>query len=157
MFTLVLIAAIFKATEDIIVNDAGKEVHYLVIPFLYALLGIILFPIPMLISDVHYPSFTFVEVVVVFLIGLFTYAYQAFMALGLQYENAGRVSLINYFQVAFMYVSDITIFNRHFQLLDFIGTMMIFGFNIVNGALMCTSRMKDLEERKAKVNNTPTA
>jgi len=148
MFSLVLGAAILKAIEDVIVRDAGKEVNFLVIPFLYGTLGIILFPIPMIISDVHYPSFTFMEVVTVFLIAVCTFAYQAFMALGLQNENAGRVSLVNYFQVAFMYISDITIFRREFHSLDFIGTMMIFGFNMVNGYLKCTKRYKEMERLK---------
>jgi len=147
MLGLVLISALLKAIEDIIIRDSGKDFHYLSIPFLYSCIGIVLFPLLMIIFDGGVPSFTFVEVIVVFLVALCTYLYQAFMALGLQNENAGRVSMVNYFQVAFMYISDITIFRREFTFIDFLGPLLIFGFNFINGLYKCNKRM----ENKAKI------
>ena len=74
------------------------------------------------------------------------------MALGLMNENAGRVSMINYLQVALMYVSDLLIFGKPFQYLDFTGIMLIFGFNFTNGLIKAFSRIKQLDEAKKQHN-----
>ena len=150
---LVLIAAFLKAVEDVIVRDAANEFHFLAVPFLYSCVGIVLFPIPMMIFDKIYPRFTILEVVGVFFVAVFTYLYQAFMALGLQNENAGRVSMINYFQLAFMYISDILIFKREFVLIDLFGTILIVGFNFINGLYKCNKRMDDLTKFQKRGTN----
>ena len=102
----------------------------------------------MIINDTVYPSFNLREVFLLFLIGMCTFLYQTFMALGLMNENAGRVSMINYLQVALMYLSDLFIFGKRFQYLDFTGIMLIFGFNFTNGVIKAVSRMKQLDEAK---------
>jgi drug/metabolite transporter (DMT)-like permease len=152
-FLIVFCGAILKAIEDVIVRNVGKDVHFLIFPFSYALIGILLFPIPMAINDKVYPTFTFGEIVVLFLIGLCTFCYQMFMALGLQNENAGRVSMINYFQVALMYISDLSFFGKPFQLMELFGTFLIFFFNVTNGTLKAIKRIKQLKEFKEKNNN----
>lgn len=152
-FLLVVIAALLKAIEDVIIRNIGKDVNFLIFPFMYSLVGIILFPIPMFIFDSIYPTFSFFDVVVIFLIGLCTFLYMSFMALGFQNESAGRVSMVNYFQVALMYVSDLCLFDKKLQLLDLIGTCLIFGFNFTNGIIKALKRMNNLEKIKMKNNS----
>lgn len=152
-FLLVIVAALLKAIEDVIIRNVGKEVNFLIFPFMYSVLGMILFPIPMFIYDSVFPSFSFFDVVVIFLIGLCTFLYMSFMALGFQNESAGRVSMVNYFQVALMYISDLCLFDKKLQILDLIGTCMIFGFNFTNGLIKAFKRMNSLERIKMKSNN----
>jgi len=151
-FILVIIAALLKAIEDVIIRNVGKDVSFLIFPFMYSLLGIILFPIPMFIFDSVYPSFSLFDVFIIFLIGLFTFLYMSFMALGFQNESAGRVSMVNYFQVALMYISDLCLFDKKLQILDLIGTCLIFGFNFSNGLFKAYKRMNNLEKVKMKNN-----
>jgi len=151
-FLLVVVAALLKAVEDVIIRNIGKEVNFLIFPFMYSLLGMILFPIPMFLFDSVYPTLSFFDVVVIFLIGLFTFLYMSFMALGFQNESAGRVSMVNYFQVALMYVSDLCLFDKKLHLLDLIGTCLIFGFNFTNGLIKAFKRMNSLERIKIKSN-----
>lgn len=153
MFSLVIVAAFVKAVEDVIVRNIGKDAHFLIFPFMYSVFGMILFPIPMLLFDTHYPSFTFSEVVVVFCIAVCTYLYQTFMALGLQNESASRVSMVNYVQVALMYLSDLLLFDKKFQVLDLIGTLFIFGFNLTNGIIKALKRQNELINVKSKALN----
>jgi len=152
-FLLVVLAALLKAVEDVIIRNVGKEVNFLIFPYMYSVLGMILFPIPMFLFDSVYPSFSFFDVVVIFLIGLCTFLYMSFMALGFQNESAGRVSMVNYFQVALMYISDLCLFDKKLQLLDLIGTCLIFGFNFTNGLMKALKRMNSLERVRMKSNN----
>jgi drug/metabolite transporter (DMT)-like permease len=149
-YIFVFLGALFKSAEDVIVREVKNDVHFMAYPFFYAFIGILLFPIPMAINDRVYPTFNGIEVCLLFLIGLCTFLYQMFMALGLQNENAGRVSMINYLQVALMYLSDLFIFHKEFELLDCLGIILIFGFNFTNGLIKAMSRMKQLEEAKKK-------
>jgi drug/metabolite transporter (DMT)-like permease len=155
-FLLVIIAAFLKALEDVIVRNVGKDAHYLIFPFMYSLFGMVLFPVPMLLFDKYYPKFSIWEVVIVFLIAVCTFLYQTFMAMGLQNEKAGRVSMINYAQVALMYISDLTIFDKTLNFWDLTGTIIIFGFNIANGVIKTLKRSNDLEEhlRNKKIANS---
>jgi drug/metabolite transporter (DMT)-like permease len=158
-FFLVVIAAVLKTIEDIIIRDTGKDgAHFLIVPMMYSVLGIVLFPIPMILYDTHYPSFSFYEVCMLFLVAASTFLYQAFMALGLQNESAGRVSLVNYFQVAFMYLTDLFVFDKALNYLDLIGTSMIFGFNVANGIYKTMKRFKELNKYNIKnnLNNAKT-
>jgi len=142
---LVIAAALIKAMEDFIIKDVGKHVHYLAFPFMYTVIGIIFFPIPMLYFDKVYAKFNIYDVFIIFCIAVFTFLYISFLALGFQTENAGRVSMINYFQVIFMYISDLFMFNKQLELFEFIGTLLIFGFNITNGLLKTLKRKKLLD------------
>lgn len=147
-FALVLLAALLKAIEDVLIRNVGKDAHYLSFPFMYSILGMILFPIPMICFDKVYPSFTFGEVIVLFLIAVCTYLYQMFMALGLQNESASRVSMVNYIQVALMFISDLAFFDKKFNWLDLIGTLFIFCFNFANGFYKAVERWKNLNNYK---------
>lgn len=154
-YMLVIIAAFLKSIEDVIVRNTGRDAHYLIFPVMYSILGIILFPIPMILIDVKYPTFNFTEVVIVFLIGVCTFLYQAFMALGLQNESASRVSIVNYVQIALMYICDLTLFDKDFNMIDFFATLLIFGCNFMNGLYKTIKRMNDLNKfRKTDKNSS---
>lgn len=151
-FGLVLIAAFLKAVEDVLVRNVGKDAHCLIFPFMYSVLGMVLFPIPMVIFDRVYPKFSFSEVIIVFLIAVCTFLYMMFMALGLQNESASRVSMVNYVQVALMFISDMVLFDKGFNFLDLTGTLLIFGFNLGNGFFKAHKRFKELNNFNGKQN-----
>jgi drug/metabolite transporter (DMT)-like permease len=149
-FTFVFVAAVLKALEDIIVRNMGKEVHCFMVPVFYCTLGMLLFPIPMIIFDKTYPILSLYQIVVLFFVGLFTFLYQTFMSLGLQYENAGRVSMVNYLQVALMYASDLMLFGKPFSTMELTGTLLIFSFNFINGIFKAMKRLQNLNKFKEK-------
>jgi drug/metabolite transporter (DMT)-like permease len=147
-FAMVLFASLLKAIEDVLIRNVGKDAHYLSFPFMYSILGMIIFPIPMIIYDKVYPTLSFGEVIVIFLIAGCTFLYQMFMALGLQNESASRVSMVNYIQVALMFISDLAFFDKKFNWLDLIGTLLIFCFNFANGFYKAVERWKNLNNYK---------
>jgi len=142
---LVIIAALLKAIEDFIVKDIGKQVHFLAFPFMYTIIGMIVFPIPMLVFDKVLAELTRFDVFLIFCVSLCTFLYISFLALGFQNENAGRVSMINYFQIIFMYLSDLFLFDKELEVLELLGTLLIFGFNCGNGLYKTMRRKKYLE------------
>lgn len=142
---LVIIAALLKAIEDFIVKDIGKQVHFLAFPFMYTIIGIVIFPIPMLLFDKVFAEFTGFDVFLIFCISLCTFLYISFLALGFQNENAGRVAMINYFQIIFMYLSDLFLFDKRLEVLELFGILLIFGFNFTNGILKTLKRKKYLD------------
>ena len=99
-------------------------------------------------DSIYYLSFSLGDWGIILVIATLTYMYQFFMALGLQNEGAGRVSMVNYIQVALMYVCDLTIFGKPLQSLDLVGTCLIFGFNFTNGLLKVSSRLEELNKKK---------
>ena len=85
---------------------------------------------------------------IIFLIAVFSFSYQALMAASFKYENVGRADLINYFQVLFMFISDIYLFDKNAVFYDYLGIFFIFGFNLSNGIIKSYKRNK-----KIKINN----
>ena len=58
-----------------------------------------------------------------------------------KYVQSVERSMVNYLQVIFMYIADITIFHRHFAMLDLIGILIIFFFNFFNALYKTLKRM----------------
>lgn len=145
-FILVAVAALVKAVEDICVKHAGKNIHFLMYFFVYAVFGICFFPVIMIISKEPFAPFDLIDCLLFFLIAITSCGYISFMALGLRNENAGRVSMINYLQVVFMYMSDIFLFGKDPTLLDFTGTMLIFSLNTLNSMYKAMKRSSDLSK-----------
>ena len=104
----------------------------------------------MVMFDKVYPVLNLHQIGILFLVGLFTFLYQAFMSLGLQYENAGRVSMVNYLQVALMYGSDLLFFSKPFSGMELAGTLLIFSFNFINGLFKAIKRLENLNNFKKK-------
>lgn len=148
----VLAAALIKGTEDIILRGVGP-VNCFVIPFLYSIMGMLIFPIPTLLSntiDSPIDGVSCSDNILIICLALLTFGMQILMTLAIQNENAGRVSMVNYFQVLFMYFADIFIFNRSVVLLDLIGVGLIFVFNFINGFKKVLNRYRQLVEFKIK-------
>jgi drug/metabolite transporter (DMT)-like permease len=154
IFALVFVGAILKAIEDILIRNVGLEINCLVVPFIYSIVGILLYPIPMCltIDNKHYvPLMDHADFCLIFFIAVFSFGYQLMMTLAIQYENAGRVAMINYFQVFFMFLSDLFIFHRKMIILDILGTFIIFGFNFTNGLKKTLKRGDQLKNLKSKI------
>ena len=148
-----LLSALFKSFEDIIIRYLRKDVYFLLFPIVYALIGLIFYPIFLLIylneirSD-YLIEMSYYEWSIIVLIAVFSFCYQALMAASFKYENVGRADLINYFQVLFMFISDIYLFDKHTVFYDYLGIFFIFGFNLSNGIIKSYKRNK-----KIKINN----
>lgn len=136
IFGLVFIAALIKAVEDILIRSIKNAIQPEIFPFFYSLFGIILYPISLALFNLSLSDFNHValtEWLLIFFIGLCSFLMQYFMAKALQNESVGRVSMVNYLQVAFMFLSDLFIFHKEMQVLDVTGTLIIFCFNFGNG------------------------
>ena len=148
-----LLSALFKSFEDIIIRYLRKDVYSLLFPIVYALIGLILYPIFLLnylneIKSDFLIEMSYYEWSIIFLIAVFSFSYQALMAASFKYENVGRADLINYFQVLFMFISDIYLFDKNAVFYDYLGIFFIFGFNLSNGIIKSYKRNK-----KIKINN----
>ena len=146
----VLLSALLKSFEDIIIRYLRKDVYFLLFPVMYALIGLIFYPIILLIhmkeiKDEFLIEMSFYEWGIIILIAIFNFSYQALMAVSFKYENAGRADLINYFQVLFMFISDIYLFDRNTVFYDYLGIFFIFGFNLSNGIVKSFKRNKKIQ------------
>ncbi len=155
IFGFVLLGAVLKGIEDVIIRNVGHEVNCLLVPAIFSITGMILFPIPLVLSvdsSRIRPDMDYIDILLMISISVCSFSFQVFLALAIQNENAGRVSMVNYLQVFFMFMSDILIFHKHVVLYDFIGTFLISGFNVANGLRKVIMRNSELEKmrRKAK-------
>jgi drug/metabolite transporter (DMT)-like permease len=145
-FLLVILSALIKACEDVSTRFLGKEIHFQSINLFYSSMGMLIFPSILIILHSQMPSFTVFEYLIFFFTGLSAWLYQTFATLAFQNENAGRVSIINYLQVDFMYIIDITVFHKQLILTDLIGTLLIFSFNFANGVYKTMRRIAILNK-----------
>lgn len=152
-YILVGLAAIVKAVEDICVKEAGKDIHFLMYAFAYAFIGILFFPLVVIISGNEIAQLDPIDTYLIFAIAITSFGYISFMALGLLNENAGRVSMVNYLQVVFMYITDIFLFGKKPTILDFIGTLLIFSFNTGNGIYKGLKRSESLDNYNERKTN----
>jgi drug/metabolite transporter (DMT)-like permease len=154
-FLLVIISAIIKAIEDVATRFMGNEMHYQAINLFYSTLGMLIFPslIVLYLKD-QIPSTTLFEQFIFLCTGVCSWIYHTFSTMAFQCENAGRVSMINYLQVDFMYILDIFIFDKSVVISDLVGTLMIFSFNFCNGLYKTIGRIASIKkeiERKKKL------
>lgn len=153
LLLLVLLAAIFKATEDIIIKKVGKGVSPILYPIVYSFIGLLLYAIPIVVFKVHIDPILHLGLIdwgFLLAIAICSYGMQFFMALAFQGEYASRASMVNYLQLVFMLLSDVFIFHKTFYYIDIIGTFMIFGFNLANGIYKFCSRLSRKEEKNRK-------
>jgi drug/metabolite transporter (DMT)-like permease len=147
MFLLVILGAFLKACEDIIIRNVGKEVHFLVVPSIYSVVAMVLYPLTLFFSEGNlFVKTDFKDVIFISFIAIFSFLYQALMSLAIQNENAGRVSMVNYLQVFFMFLSDLLIFKREMVFLDLLGTFLILVFNLYNSIRKAIQRSANLKE-----------
>jgi drug/metabolite transporter (DMT)-like permease len=155
-FGLVIIAAIFKACEDVVTRFIGKDMHFQAINLFYSSIGMLVFPLMLVIFNQPFPKISLYEVFIFMITGISAWIYQTFATMAFQNENAGRVSMINYLQVDFMYIIDLIIFNKPLLLSDLMGTLLIFSFNFANGLYKTLKRIsvlnREIEKRKKNQN-----
>lgn len=147
-YFIVFLAAIIKAVEDLIVKDIGNQVDVLSYSYFFTVIGFVCFPIPLFFFEKIVFHLTFFEYFIIFLNAISTIGYMTFLALALRLESAGRISMINYLQLVFMYISDIAMFDKNIKILDIIGILLIFGYNFTNGLIKANERMKELNKIK---------
>ena len=58
-FMFVVFAVFLKAIEDVIIGNVEKEENFLIILFMYSVMGMILFPIPIFLFNCIYPTIFF--------------------------------------------------------------------------------------------------
>ena len=156
LLIFVLLSVLFKASEDIILRYIGKKIHYLIIPFLYSGVGFFVYLLQIIVFNENKGliiELSFFDWIIIFLIAFLSVSYQALMALAFGNENAGRASMINYFQILFTFIADIIIFNRQTVILDYIGILLIFGFNFTNGCIKIYYRSKGIVYNKIENEN----
>jgi drug/metabolite transporter (DMT)-like permease len=153
---LVVIAAILKSWEDIATRKIGKETHFQAFNFFYSCLGMLVFPLIQVYSNIPVNFLTPTEIFLFFLAGLCAYAYQTFATLAFQNEKAGRVSMINYLQVDFLYIVDLFVFNKPLIAADLCGILLIFSFNFANGLYKTLNRISLLNQELKKLKNNKT-
>lgn len=144
-YIFVILAALLKSIEDLCVRGAGEDFHPLIFPLMYILFGIVFFPMPVLINREEIVKIDYVEFCYFLYLAISNILQAVFLVLGLQYENAGRVSMINYLQLAFIYIFDVLILHKEITMMDFTGTFLIFGVNFANGVYKAMKRDKKLK------------
>lgn len=152
-YALVILASFIKAVEDVLVRNVGNNADPMIFPILYSIFGMFIFPLPMIMFDSIFPMFKLMDVLILFLIAVCTFFYQYFMAVGIQNENAGRVAMVNYVQIALMYGCDLIMFDKKLKFYDLIGTLIIFGFNFTNGLKKTIERYRQLIRYKESLRN----
>jgi drug/metabolite transporter (DMT)-like permease len=141
---IVIISAVFKAFEDITIRNIGKQVEPIIFPIVYSFVGMLLYPILVFLLGYNINIFlnlNLISWVLIISIALTHFSMQFLMAKALQNEAACRVSMVNYLQLVFMFMSDMVFFNKQFIIYDIVGTVFIFGFNFGNGFYKFYSRM----------------
>jgi drug/metabolite transporter (DMT)-like permease len=155
IFGLVIIGASLKAFEDIIIRNVGTEIDCLIVPSIYAVVAFVLYPLPLIVFQEYtniVPDLDLIDLIYITFISVFSFVYQALMTLAIQSENAGRVAMINYLQIFFMFLSDLFIFYKKIVFLDVLGTFIILFFNFANGLIKVLKRGHELNSFKYKQN-----
>lgn len=144
-YLCVILAALLKSIEDLCVRGAGEDFHPLIFPLMYILFGIVFFPLPVIINREEITKIDYVDFGYFVFLAFSNILQAVFLVLGLQYENAGRVSMINYLQLAFIYIFDVLILHKEITMMDFTGTFLIFGINFCNGVYKAMKRDQKLK------------
>ena len=106
---------------------ANKSIHYAISPFYFgittyieAILVLIFFP-----SLYNFGSYTFYGVSLMLASGVANYVGQTFRSIALKYEDASVVTPFNYFQVIYLLLSDVFVFNYTFSSIEIVGGVII--------------------------------
>ena len=106
---------------------ANKSMHYAISPFYFgittyieAILVLIILP-----SLYNFGSYTFYGVSLMLASGVANYVGQTFRSLALKYEDASVVAPFNYFQVIYLLLSDVFVFNYTFSSIEIAGGAII--------------------------------
>lgn len=150
LYLLILIATCAKGTGDFILRKIKNNVHFLMIPIVFSIIGTLLFPIMIKISEVPLPDLVMKQHFGIIINSVLMYGYMSFLAYALQFENASRVVMVNYLQLVFLFFIDLYVFNKPYRNLDLLGVLMIFSFNFGNAMYKTCKRIDEQEKIKSQ-------
>lgn len=148
LYFAVGIACLAKGTADFLIRKIKSSIHFLVIPMAFSALGLLIFPILPLVDKIPLPDLTINLHLSILLNAILFFSYQAFLAYAFQLESAGRVVIINYLQLVFLFFADLLIFKKPYSNLDLIGVALIFGINFGNAIYKILKRFKEKEKKR---------
>ena len=127
--------------------DVSHQKLFLYTPLLYCIVGFFIYLIQVVLfkdNNELIIKMSLYDWGIICIIAFLAVSYQSLMALGFRNEKAGRASMINYFQILFTFLADIFIFKRETVFLDYIGILLIFGFNFTNSCIKVYYRKKEI-------------
>ncbi|CAI2372610.1 unnamed protein product [Moneuplotes crassus] len=124
---LVSISCCCQTGINILLRIINKELHYTMSPFWFSMTtifisGSLLCMHPSVFSFEHY---TYSEISLFLLSGVFNYGGQVFKSLAFKYADASLLSPLQYFNVLYLFLSDIVIFKSAFTAMDSFGGLII--------------------------------
>lgn len=151
LYLLVFLACFAKGTGDFIVRKV-KDISPFIIPMGMSIVGIIILPILVMIDHTKIPEIILKDHILFFINAFLIFFYQFFLASSLQNDNAGRVVMINYVQLVFLFIADIFVFNKKFEWLNFLGIMIIFTINVANAIYKTIKRIDTRNNLNEEIN-----
>lgn len=146
LYILVIIACCSKGTADFFIRKINSEVHFLVIPMAFSVIGILLFPLLPIIDQSPLPTFDLELHASIFINAVNFFSYMTLLAYALKFENAARVVMVNYLQLMFLFFADLFLFKKPFNILDLTGVILILGINCGNAFYKTFLRMQKREK-----------
>ena len=151
IYLLILVACISKGTADFLIRKVKSGVHFIIVPMVMSLLGLLIFPILPMVDHLPFPELTLKNHYSFMINAILFFSYQAFLAYAMQFENAGRVVMVNYLQLVFLFFADLYIFLKPYHTSDLIGILMITFINLGNAMYKTMSRLNEKEKLMEKV------
>ncbi|CAI2372250.1 unnamed protein product [Moneuplotes crassus] len=124
---LVSITCVCASIVSIMLRVLNKEIHFAMSPFWFSATTLVmslslLCVYPAAYNFAHY---TYSEISLFLISGFFNYGGQMFKSLAFKYSDASLVSPLQYFNVLYLFLSDIIIFKSTFTAFDGLGGMII--------------------------------
>ncbi|CAI2373001.1 unnamed protein product [Moneuplotes crassus] len=124
---LVSISCCCETGINILLRILNKELHYTMSPFWFSMTtifisGSLLCFYPTVFNFEHY---TYSEISLFLLSGAFNYGGQVFNSIAFKHADASLLSPLQYFNVLYLFLSDIVIFNSTFTALDILGGSIV--------------------------------
>lgn len=151
LYLAVGVACLAKGTADFFIRKIKTSVHFLVIPMAFSTFGLLIFPILPLVDQIPLPDLTTNLHLSILGTATLFFAYQAFLAYALQFESAGRVVMVNYLQLVFLFFADLYIFKKPYNNLDLLGVGLIFGINFGNAIYKTMKRFNEKERKQGEI------
>ena len=133
LFSAVACGFVYNYTRQL-----AQIVHWIVAPTYFGLGISCIVPIFMFISTsltMHLTNYTVMIGLLILVMYILGWLGQMLMSKALQIEVAGRVTVINYFQIVLLFASDVVFFHSKINWLDVVGTILIIGCNLTIGIL----------------------
>lgn len=111
----------------IAIRVLNQHVHYALSPFWFGVTTSIMSILVLIFipSAYNFSHYTFYDISFFLVSGIFNYLGQTCKSLSLKYEDASFISPFLYFQVLYLFIWDLLIFNYSFTLMDIMGSLLI--------------------------------